>query len=93
MSEPTIGIQLGNANSSSKLGTGVLLQTREGSKQQDMLLTSPLSIEINVDNNNYPSDEIKFTSGSGDKKKVLAILDQNGNLRIRGKVIPDSNFD
>ena len=88
MSENTV-IQFGESGTSGD--TLIQLQDR-GDGKKDLLLTSPLSIEINIDNNNAPADEVKFTAGSGANKKVIAILDESGNLKIRGQVIPNSNL-
>lgn len=91
MSESTV-IQFGASGTSGDIGAVIELQDR-GNGKKDLLLTTPLSVEINIDNNNSPADEVKFTAGSGANKKVLAILDENGNLKIRGKVMQDSNLD
>ena len=90
MPESTV-IQFGTAGTSGDIGSVIQLQDR-GNGTFDLLLSSPLSIEINIDNNNSPADEVKFTAGSGSNKRVIAILDEEGNLRIRGNVIPNSTF-
>lgn len=59
-------------------------------KQQDVLISSPLSIELSV-NTNYSTsqeaDKIFFTTHHGDQKKIIAVLDSNGDLYIAGRVI------
>ncbi|NER37636.1 MAG: hypothetical protein F6J93_27355 [Oscillatoria sp. SIO1A7] len=85
-----IGIQFGSAGSFGDIGTVVELQKQPNSSKENLVLSSPLSIEINIDNNNSPSDQVIFTAGSGSNKKTIAILDQNGNLRLKGKVYEDA---
>lgn len=77
-------------------GACMTLKDRKDGKK-DVLLTSPLNIEINVDNNNNDpggdlGDYIVFSYGSGAARKVLAILDKRGDLSIAGKIKTDANL-
>ena len=63
------------------------------SPKKDVLITSPVSIELRVNSNNSSSEEadkLFFTAGSIDgrpeAKKIVGILDAYGNLSITGKV-------
>src|SRR6478752_1810113 len=65
------------------------------SPKKDVLVSSPQCIEIAVNTNfeTPPSGSMKldkkiyFTTTSGGQKKIIAILDADGNLSIAGKVI------
>ncbi|MFE3199373.1 DUF6342 family protein [Embleya sp. NPDC055664] len=62
------------------------------SPKKDVLISSPVSIELSV-NTNYSTsqeaDKIYFTTYHGSTKKIIAVLDSDGNLRIAGKLITD----
>ncbi|SEB61783.1 hypothetical protein SAMN05216483_0019 [Streptomyces sp. 2131.1] len=62
------------------------------SPKKDVLITSPVSIELSV-NTNYSSsqeaDKIYFTTHHGSTKKIIAVLDSDGNLHIAGRLITD----
>lgn len=66
-----------------------LVQNRKypTSPKKDVLISSPVSIELCV-NSNYSTsqeaDKIFFTTFHGSTKKVIAVLDSNGNLAIAG---------
>ncbi|MBD0674341.1 DUF6342 family protein [Streptomyces sp. CBMA156] len=68
-----------------------LQQSPAGSNpaKKDVVVGSPVSIELSV-NTNYSSsqeaDKIYFTTHHGTTKKVIAVLDSNGNFSIAGKV-------
>ncbi|PSK64668.1 hypothetical protein B0E53_03394 [Micromonospora sp. MH33] len=59
------------------------------SPKKDVLISSPVSIELSV-NTNYSTsqeaDKIFFTTHHGNQKKIIAILDSDGNLKIAGRV-------
>ncbi|MEU2894814.1 DUF6342 family protein [Streptomyces sp. NPDC001273] len=60
------------------------------SPKKDVLISSPVSIELSV-NTNYSTsqeaDKIYFTTHHGSQKKTIAILDSEGNLHIAGRLI------
>ncbi|PWE09782.1 hypothetical protein DD630_25740 [Streptomyces sp. BSE7F] len=60
------------------------------SPKKDVLISSPVSIELSV-NTNYSTsqeaDKIYFTTHHGSRKKIIAILDSEGNLHIAGRLI------
>ncbi|MBJ6643353.1 DUF6342 family protein [Streptomyces sp. BSE7-9] len=60
------------------------------SPKKDVLISSPVSIELSV-NTNYSTsqeaDKIYFTTHHGSQKKIIAILDSEGNLHIAGRLI------
>ena len=85
-------IQFGNAGTSGDIGTTVQLQEREGSSKSDLLLSTPLSLELNIDNNNSPRDNVIFTAGSGSNRRVIAILDDRGNLKIAGRLTENASL-
>ncbi|MYR55087.1 hypothetical protein GTY54_02095 [Streptomyces sp. SID625] len=62
------------------------------SPKKDVLISSPVSIELSV-NTNYSSsqeaDKIYFTTHHGSTKKIIAVLDSDGNLHIAGRLITD----
>ncbi|MCL6302422.1 DUF6342 family protein [Streptomyces kronopolitis] len=62
------------------------------SPKKDVLISSPVSIELSV-NTNYSTsqeaDKIYFTTHHGSTKKVIAVLDSDGNLHIAGRLITD----
>ncbi|MEX5637094.1 DUF6342 family protein [Parafrankia sp. FMc2] len=64
------------------------------SPKKDVLISSPVSIELSV-NTNYSTsqeaDKIFFTTHHGTQKKIIAILDSNGDLYIAGRVIPEQS--
>ncbi|MBD0712049.1 MULTISPECIES: DUF6342 family protein [unclassified Streptomyces] len=65
---------------------------RPGSGEQNVAVISPNSVEIRM-NSNFSSsqemDKVYFTTHHGSTKKVVGILDSDGNLYIAGKVITD----
>ncbi|MFI9505544.1 DUF6342 family protein [Nocardia sp. NPDC052566] len=68
-------------------------QVYPNSPKKDVLISSPLSIEFSV-NTNYSTsqeaDKIYFTTYHGSQKKIIAILDSDGNLSIAGKLQQDN---
>ncbi|WAX78763.1 DUF6342 family protein [Streptomyces sp. KMM 9044] len=62
------------------------------SPKKDVLISSPVSIELSV-NTNYSTsqeaDKIYFTTHHGSRKKIIGILDSEGNLRIAGRLIEE----
>ncbi|MFJ6252763.1 MULTISPECIES: DUF6342 family protein [unclassified Streptomyces] len=57
--------------------------------RKDVLVGSPVSIELSVNTNlsaSQEADKIYFTTHHGTTKKVIAVLDSNGQLSIAGKV-------
>lgn len=62
------------------------------SDKKDVVISSPVSIELSV-NTNFSSsreaDKIYFTTHHGSSKKIIGILDSDGNLYIAGRVIQD----
>ena len=60
------------------------------SPKKDILISSPVSIELSV-NANYSTsqeaDKIFFTTHHGCMKKIIGVLDSNGDLRIAGRVM------
>ncbi|MFC9996939.1 DUF6342 family protein [Nocardia sp. NPDC127526] len=65
-------------------------QVYPDSPKKDVLISSPVSIELSV-NTNYSTsqeaDKIFFTTHHGTQKKIIAILDSDGNLHIAGRLI------
>ncbi|MEU5949689.1 DUF6342 family protein [Micromonospora sp. NPDC047465] len=64
-------------------------QCYPNSPKQDVLISSPVSIELSVNTNHSTSqeaDKIFFTTHHGSQKKIIAILDSDGNLQIAGRV-------
>lgn len=61
-------------------------------KKKDVLISSPVSIELSV-NTNYSTsqeaDKIYFTTHHGSTKKIIAVLDSDGNLHIAGRLITE----
>ncbi|MET7275644.1 DUF6342 family protein [Streptomyces flaveolus] len=60
--------------------------------EKNVVIISPNSVEIQVNSNlntSQEADKIYFTTFHGNQKKVLGILDSDGNLSIAGKVITD----
>lgn len=60
------------------------------SPKRDVLISSPVSIELSVNTNfstSQEADKIFFTTHHGSQKKIIAILDSNGDLYIAGRVI------
>ncbi|MBP0016216.1 MAG: hypothetical protein J7647_01510 [Cyanobacteria bacterium SBLK] len=84
-----VGIQLGSGGTFGDIGTVIELQKR-GDNKENLVLSSPLSIEINIDNNNSPADQVLFTRGSGANKEIIAILDSDGTLLLKGGVIENA---
>ncbi|MFJ7767033.1 DUF6342 family protein [Streptomyces sp. NPDC097107] len=67
-------------------------QTYPNSPKKDVLISSPVSIELSV-NSNYSTsqeaDKIYFTTHHGSRKKIIAVLDSEGNLHIAGRLITE----
>ncbi|MFF8373773.1 DUF6342 family protein [Streptomyces lydicus] len=67
-------------------------QIYPNSPKKDVLISSPVSIELSV-NTNYSTsqeaDKIYFTTHHGSTKKVIAVLDSDGNLHIAGRLITE----
>ncbi|MFH8882158.1 DUF6342 family protein [Streptomyces californicus] len=62
------------------------------SPKKDVLISSPVSIELSVNTNHSSSqeaDKIYFTTHHGSTKKIIAVLDSDGNLHIAGRLITD----
>jgi len=63
-------------------------------KKKDVLISSPCSVELSV-NTNYSStqeaDKIFFTTHHETEKKVIGILDSDGNLSIAGELLQMQN--
>ncbi|MEV6981552.1 DUF6342 family protein [Sphaerisporangium sp. NPDC051017] len=67
-------------------------RTYPNSPKRDVLVSSPVSIELSVNTNfssSQESDKIYFTTHHGSTKKIIGILDSNGDLYIAGRVITD----
>ncbi|MBF6180056.1 DUF6342 family protein [Nocardia otitidiscaviarum] len=64
-------------------------QQYPSSPKKDVLISSPVSIELSV-NTNYSTsqeaDKIFFTTHHGHQKRIIAILDSDGNLSIAGHI-------
>ncbi|MFG2010858.1 DUF6342 family protein [Micromonospora sp. NPDC048868] len=64
-------------------------QCYPNSPKRDVMISSPVSIELSVNTNHSTSqeaDKIFFTTHHGSQKKIIAILDSDGNLQIAGRV-------
>ena len=89
---PINGLHLGDAETFGDIGSCVHLVPRsDGSKKENIQISTPLSVEININNNNAGvgptfTDEVVITTGSGEQKKVLAVIDVYGNMKIAGKL-------
>lgn len=62
------------------------------SPKKDVLISSPVSIELSVNTNfssSQEADKIYFTTHHGSTKKIIAVLDSDGNLHIAGRLITD----
>ncbi|MFI8449593.1 DUF6342 family protein [Streptomyces erythrochromogenes] len=62
------------------------------SPKKDVLISSPVSIELSVNTNHSTSqeaDKIYFTTHHGSTKKIIAVLDSDGNLHIAGRLITE----
>ncbi|MFD3731262.1 DUF6342 family protein [Streptomyces sp. NPDC058632] len=60
--------------------------------KQDVVISSPLGIELSVNTNlstSQEGDRIVFTTHHGTEKKIIAILDSDGDLYIAGRVIQE----
>ncbi|MFF0433957.1 DUF6342 family protein [Streptomyces sp. NPDC004327] len=67
-------------------------QVYPNSPKKDVLISSPVSIELSVNTNfstSQEADKIYFTTHHGSTKKIIGILDSDGNLYIAGRVITD----
>lgn len=69
-----------------------LRQNQIAPTSKDVLISSPVSIELSV-NTNYSTsqeaDKIYFTTHHGSTKKIIAVLDSDGNLHIAGRLITE----
>lgn len=96
---PIKGLHFGDSGTHGDIGSCLHLVARsDGSNKENFQVSSPLSVEININNNNDGigpefTDEVVITTGSGAQKKVLAIIDVHGNLRIAGEVKTGQTFD
>lgn len=62
------------------------------SPKKDVLISSPVSIELSVNTNlstSQEADKIFFTTHHGRTKKIIGILDSDGNLHIAGRLITE----
>ncbi|WP_406081447.1 DUF6342 family protein [Streptomyces zaomyceticus] len=62
------------------------------SPKKDVLISFPVSIELSVNTNHSSSqeaDKIYFTTHHGSTKKIIAVLDSDGNLHIAGRLITE----
>ncbi|WP_098011363.1 DUF6342 family protein [Streptomyces sp. sk226] len=67
-------------------------QVYPNSPKKDVLISSPVSIELSVNTNHSSSqeaDKIYFTTHHGSTKKIIAVLDSNGDLHIAGRLITE----
>ncbi|PWK63354.1 hypothetical protein BCL76_12133 [Streptomyces sp. CG 926] len=67
-------------------------QVYPNSPKKDVLISSPVSIELSVNTNfssSQEADKIYFTTHHGSTKKVIAVLDSDGNLHIAGRLITE----
>ncbi|NGO13988.1 hypothetical protein G5C60_41960 [Streptomyces sp. HC44] len=67
-------------------------QVYPNSPKKDVLISSPVSIELSVNTNlstSQEADKVYFTTHHGRTKKVIAILDSNGDLYIAGRLITE----
>ncbi|MEE1813889.1 DUF6342 family protein [Streptomyces sp. SP18ES09] len=67
-------------------------QVYPNSPKKDVLISSPVSIELSVNSNlssSQEADKIYFTTHHGSTKKIIAVLDSDGNLHIAGRLITD----
>ncbi|MFJ6252761.1 MULTISPECIES: DUF6342 family protein [unclassified Streptomyces] len=61
----------------------------EGSPKRDVLISGPQSIELSINTNlevDHAKNKFYFTTHWGDTKKIIAILDSQGNLYLAGNV-------
>lgn len=60
--------------------------------KKDVVISGPCSIELSV-NTNYSTsqeaDKIYFTTYHGTTKKIIAVLDSDGNLQIAGRLVTE----
>lgn len=60
--------------------------------KKDLVLSAPLSIELAVNSNGsstQESDKIYFTTYHGATKKIIGVLDSDGNLTIAGRLVTE----
>ncbi|MBD0707234.1 MULTISPECIES: DUF6342 family protein [unclassified Streptomyces] len=60
-----------------------------GTDKKDLVIGSPVSIELSVNTNHSSSqeaDKVYFTTYHGSTKKLIAVLDSDGNLSIAGRL-------
>jgi hypothetical protein len=90
-------IDLGVASDWDEGDTHARIKLRENqvypnSPKKDVLISSPVSIELSVNTNHSTSqeaDKIYFTTHHGSSKKIIAVLDSDGNLHIAGRLITE----
>ncbi|MGW6690680.1 DUF6342 family protein [Streptomyces sp. NPDC054961] len=72
-------------------------RTYPGTPQKNVAVISPNSVEIVMNSNCSSSqemDKVYFVTHHGSERKVVWILDSDGNLQIAGKLITDQkNLD
>ncbi|MET8544944.1 DUF6342 family protein [Kitasatospora sp. NPDC004799] len=76
----------GDYNGRVKLRQNPVLQS---AAKKDVVVSTPTSIELSVNTNlevDQRTDRIYFTTHYGTTKKVIAVLDSDGNLSIAGQV-------
>ncbi|MFK4066516.1 DUF6342 family protein [Streptomyces sp. NPDC029674] len=67
-------------------------QVYQNSPKKDVMISSPVSIELAVNTNmstSQEADKVYFTTYHGRTKKIIAVLDSDGNLRIAGRLITE----
>ncbi|GGU80318.1 hypothetical protein GCM10010275_13810 [Streptomyces litmocidini] len=72
-------------------------RTWGNSQDKNVAVISPNSVEIVMNSNHSTSqeaDKVYFVTHHGSTRKVVGILDSDGNLQIAGKLITDQkNLD
>ncbi|GGS50067.1 DUF6342 family protein [Streptomyces griseoviridis] len=67
-------------------------ETYPETPEKNVAIISPNSVEIQLNSNlssSQEADKVYFTTYHGSTKKVVGILDSEGDLYIAGKVITD----
>ncbi|MGW4383385.1 DUF6342 family protein [Kitasatospora sp. NPDC004531] len=70
-------------------------RTYPTSPKRDVLVSGPESIEISINTNFDTSQEaskVYFTTHHGSTKKIIAVLDSDGNLSIAGRLTTDQKY-
>ena len=63
-----------------------------GSPKKDVVISSPVSIELSVNTNlssSQEADKIYFTTYHGSTKRIIGVLDSEGNLHIAGRLVTE----